>query len=592
LARLLSLLGQRRWAYALWLLLAAGTLTTCFNIVLAWVMKDVLDAAVRRESALLARALLVAGGTFLVGLPAFLVSLYMMNRCVLEMMTDLRMRVFGRIVDLPMDRFERGHSGDLVSRCTNDLNGIQEAFSSHIYALAFGVMIGVGAMVSMFILDWRIGLLALLVGLLTTAAKAAFAGPLREASDAIQRHLAKLTDRLTDLLQSFVVAKMFRLEPVIHRRYAVENGSMVDATLRHARINALANVASDLVGNLARFGLPVVGLYLLMDGIVQVGTVWAVTHLLGNAGVLFESAGDFVARIQRALAGASRVFELLDWPAEQQFKDVPSGAAEMTVLTLPGEMVQISDLRFRYDTGDNGGNGAAGEVLRGITVAAQRGQVVALVGPSGGGKSTLVKLLMGLYPLQDGQVVIDGLPAWVYPLVDLRSKMAYVPQDAYLFDGTIAENIRYGKPEATRDEVIAVAEAANAHGFICEQPDGYDTLVGERGARLSGGQRQRIAIARALLKDAPILILDEATSALDSESERQVQAALDVLMAGRTTIAIAHRLSTVENADVIYVIDDGAVVEQGTHDELLDQGGLYTRLYDLRSSHHKETDPA
>jgi ABC-type multidrug transport system fused ATPase/permease subunit len=245
-------------------------------------------------------------------------------------------------------------------------------------------------------------------------------------------------------------------------------------------------------------------------------------------------------------------------------------------------MIAVCDLAFSYKGEDEEGSSDDVEVLREINLKAERGQVAALVGPSGGGKSTIVKLLLGFYPVHEGEIVIDGVGIDAYPLSQLRSLMAYVPQDAYLFDGTIEENIRYGKPDATRTEIVAAAQAANAHAFILEQPDGYETPVGERGARLSGGQRQRLAIARALIKDAPILLLDEATSALDSESEQQVQDALQVLMHGRTTIAIAHRLSTVENAHTIYVIDDGRIVEQGPHDTLVEQGGLYSRLYELQ----------
>jgi ABC-type multidrug transport system fused ATPase/permease subunit len=244
--------------------------------------------------------------------------------------------------------------------------------------------------------------------------------------------------------------------------------------------------------------------------------------------------------------------------------------------------VAIRDLAFRYEGEDEQADGDDVEVLRGISLSAERGQMVALVGPSGGGKSTIVKLLLGLYPVREGTVEVEGRPVGAYALTQLRSMMAYVPQDAYLFDGTIEENIRYGRPDATHEQVVDAARAANAHDFIAAQPDGYDTRVGERGARLSGGQRQRIAIARALIKDAPILLLDEATSALDSESEELVQGALEVLMRGRTTVAIAHRLSTVENADTIYVIDGGRVVDEGRHEALVGRDNLYTKLYALQ----------
>jgi ATP-binding cassette subfamily B protein len=579
--RVLSLLGPYRWSYALWLLLATGTIATCFNIVLAFVMKDVLDAAVRGENVLLMRALFIAGGTLLGGTPLFLFSLYMMKRCVLKTMTAIRVRVFSRIVDLPMRRFERGHSGDLVSRCTNDLSAIEGIYTDLAYGFGFAVFIGLVAMVSVFVMDWRIGLAALFVGLLTTLSRVAFLRPIRRASDAIQAHVGKLTERLTDLLQGLPVTKMFHLELTIHRLYTAENDEMVDATMQHTQTSVVSDVTGHLIQNLARFGLASLGLYFLMGGTVKVGTVWAITHLFGNASFMFGSAGNIVTGIQRALAGASRVFELLDWPVEQAGA-VPPGEAAGPSPEREGSMVTIRDLAFSYAGDDEKDGSEDVEVLRGISMSAGRGRVAAMVGPSGGGKSTIVKLLLGFYPLQHGQVVIDGKPIETYSLARLRSMMAYVPQDAYLFDGTIEENIRYGKPDASPEELVAASKAANAHDFIVEQPDGYDTAVGERGAKLSGGQRQRIAIARALLKDAPILLLDEATSALDSESEQQVQDALRVLMAGRTTVAIAHRLSTVENADAIYVIDDGRVVEQGRHEELVGQDGLYTRLYELQ----------
>jgi ABC-type multidrug transport system fused ATPase/permease subunit len=275
------------------------------------------------------------------------------------------------------------------------------------------------------------------------------------------------------------------------------------------------------------------------------------------------------------------VFELLDSPPESE-RYAQAGAARLAARGGgAGTMIEIRDLGFCYE-GEGPDSTAGTPNLRDIDLSVARGEVAALVGPSGAGKSTILKLLMGFYPLQQGSVLVDGQPIGHGSLVQLRDKMAYVPQDAYLFAGTIAENIRYGRPDVSEDEIVAAARAANAHDFIVAQPDGYQTMVGERGAKLSGGQRQRIAIARALLKDAPILLLDEATSALDSESEQLVQEALDALMAGRTTIAVAHRLSTIERADTIHVLDEGRIVERGRHGELRARGGLYTRLYELQ----------
>jgi ATP-binding cassette, subfamily B, bacterial len=242
--------------------------------------------------------------------------------------------------------------------------------------------------------------------------------------------------------------------------------------------------------------------------------------------------------------------------------------------TPPSSVLAFQDVHFSYDDDR--------ATLQGITLDVQEGAVAAVVGPSGSGKSTLFRLLMGYYPVESGSVSLLDKPLHAYTLRELRDLFAFVPQDAYLYTGTVRENIRYGRPDASEAEITAAATAAYAHQFIQELPDGYQTLVGERGARLSGGQRQRIAIARALLKQSPFLLLDEATSALDSESETLVQQALETLMQGRTTLVIAHRLSTIENADIIYVVDDGQVVERGRHQALIGQEGLYHHLYDLQ----------
>jgi len=583
LGRVLSLLGRSKWPFIVSVSGGAVTAVICFNIVLAFLIKDVLDAAIRGEQALLTRALAMAAGTLLVGLPVAAACSYVATRCRIKTMTEVRMRLFGHLEDLPVSRFERQHGGDLVSRCTNDVKAMGEIYGQS-WSRVFSVAIGVIAMAIIFLLDWRIGLLVLLVEGITTAVNTRFAGPLRRASNAIQERMGALTERLTDLLQGLPVTKMFHLEETIHRLYVQENAEMSAAMMAHARTDALSAMSDSLLDPLRKFGLLALGLFLVVEGHTSVGTIVAIVHLQGNASFMFGNIAKFVNEVQRSLAGASRVFELLDSPPEPE-RYAQSCSARPTALgSGAGTMIEIRSLGFCYE-GERPDSAAGTLALRDVDLSVAQGQVAALVGPSGAGKSTILKLLMGFYPVQRGDVIIDGKPIGHYPLVQLRDKMAYVPQDAYLFAGTIAENIRHGRPDVSEGEIVAVAKAANAHHFIMAQPDGYETMVGERGAKLSGGQRQRIAIARALLKDAPILLLDEATSALDSESEQLVQEALNVLMAGRTTIAVAHRLSTIEKADTIYVIDDGRIVERGRHGELLARGGLYASLYELQFEH-------
>ena len=325
-----------------------------------------------------------------------------------------------------------------------------------------------------------------------------------------------------------------------------------------------------------------IGAYMVLTGETTFGVLVALIQLNGPIQFFVYSLGGTISHIQGSLAAADRILDVLEAPAEPEHypETGPAAGAAPSAQTL----LAFEDVRFGYEEGQ--------EVLKGMSFAVRPGQMAAFVGSSGGGKSTIFKLLLGGYPVGQGRIWMGGKSINSFTLSDLRDQFAYIPQDAYLYTGSILENISYGKPGASQEEVSAAAKAAYAHEFIMEFPEGYQTRVGERGARLSGGQRQRIAIARALLKNAPVLLLDEATSALDSESEELVQRALSVLMKGRTVLVIAHRLSTIEHADVIYAVDGGVVVEAGTHAELLAQRGLFYRLHDLQFREEEEASAA
>ena len=583
LAPILSLLGANAWIYFVAALINAAVLGFSFNLVLAFIQKDVLDAAVSGQQALLTRGLILAAVTYFTGVPLLIGASYVIALFEKRALTSARVQTFRQIVDLPVSHFDRQHSGDLISRTTNDLNTIGEIYTRLVPDLLFGLTLGLVGIISILVLNWQMGIFALTLGILTTWVSTVMAEPLRKKSTIIQEFLSVLTQRLSDILQSLPVTKMFHLEGTTHQLYTQVNQQSTLATIDRAHTQAVYDATNTFINWLRSIGTLVLGLYLMSNGEVGLGVIVAAIHLQGNASFLFENLGDFITGIQRSLAGSTRVFELLAWKTE----DTGPGPRPVTETNIsPTEpMIQLHDLCFSFVTPDR--SLEAGEkvnLLDGINLSVAKGQVAALVGSSGSGKSTLVKILMGLYLVSDGMLTINGRPLTSYPLEELRDLMAYVPQDAYLFDGTIEENIRYGKPDASAEEVIAAAQAVHAHDFILEQPDGYQTLVGERGTKLSGGQRQRIAIARALLKDAPILLLDEATSALDSESEALVQKALETLMQGRTTIAIAHRLSTIQHADAIYVMQAGKVVEQGTHTALLKRGGVYKELYTLQEA--------
>ena len=317
-------------------------------------------------------------------------------------------------------------------------------------------------------------------------------------------------------------------------------------------------------------GIFAVGTVLVVNQMTDFGTLTAMVALQMGIDSMILQIGPVIADLQRALAGASRLWEILDGPVEDDAAG--SGRTPVDAAASDFPMVEISGVKFQY--------GQDQSTLDILALTAETGKITAVVGPSGSGKSTVFKLLLGFYPPDAGQIRIAGRPGTMYSRERLREMMAYVPQDAYLFSGTIAENIAYGKYGANMEEISAAARVANAHDFIMEMPDGYQSDIGEAGNKLSGGQKQRIAIARAILKNAPILLLDEATSALDAQSEQLIQNTLDSFVKGRTVLVVAHRLSTIQHADRIYVMNSGRVVESGKHAELIGSKGLYNALYE------------
>jgi len=585
LVRVMRLLGVRFWPFTLALIIDTAVVAVCYNVAVPFLMRDAIDAAIDAERALLVRALILAAAISLGSIPPIAVTDRIRFVCIERTLSDLRVRLFHHVTALPQREFEAGHSGDLISRATNDLDQIKGIYYSQFWVLVMMPISGIVATVSIFVLDWRLGWVALLLSLARLGTNAAFAKPIRKASALVQSRAGTHTERLLDLLQSIPVVKMFRLERTVHGAYGDANAALTKAVLAKEDLDTVLDTVHVLlywVGTLGPLGL---GLYFYARGELSLGSVSAVVALGQLAGYMFGWIGQLITGIQQSLAAADRVFELLDRATE------PDCYAPGAVATAPPTSSKLAfhQVSFCYpesatdgDTEKDGAEVRATTALQKVTLNVPAGQTVALVGPSGSGKSTLIKLLLGLYPEQAGEILIDDRPARAIPLQQLRAMMAYVPQDAYLFDGTIEENIRMGRPAASFEEVQAAAMAANAHAFIEEQPEGYQTRTGEHGAKLSGGQRQRIAIARALLKDAPILLLDEATSALDSESEQLVQDALSTLMRGRTTLAVAHRLSTIQHANTIYVMDQGRIVERGSHHELLSQSGLYARLHNLQ----------
>ncbi len=499
-------------------------------------------------------------------------------------LVDLRRETYGRLISLPMSFFAQRRVGELASRLSADLVQIEDTLIGILpqFLRQSTLLVGGVALIASTSLKLT-GLMLVSLPVLSAVA-VMFGRKTRKLSREAQDRLADTATIVEETLQGIMNVKAFTNERYELGRYEAGLNLFLATTLRSARLRAgfIAFIVFSLFGSVVL--VLWAGARLLQTGEITFGDL--TRFILCNtfvAGAMGQFA-ELYSQMQKTVGATQRVRELLRETGEIQLIEAESPVA--APVRLRGDVV-FDEVRFTYPSRPEV------EVLQGVSLHARPGQKIALVGPSGAGKSTLISLLLRLYEPTQGTLRVDGRSAAEFPLPELRGQMALVPQEVLLFGGSVAENIAYGRPGASRADIEAAAWRANAHEFIAKFPEGYDTIVGDRGIRLSGGQRQRVAIARALLRDPAILILDEATSSLDSESERLIQEALETLMQGRTTFIIAHRLATVRHADRILVLADGRVVEAGTHDDLSAiEGGLYRRLAQLQFRDASESPPA
>jgi subfamily B ATP-binding cassette protein MsbA len=560
---------RRHFTIAMAGVLVSSGLGLVFPRIMGTLVDSALQPTIGEEASRLDAIALLLLGVFAVQGAFNYLRIYFLSAMGEGIVADLRSHVFRHIMTLPVKFFDSRKTGEITSRLTSDVSVVQATVSSSLASAISQAITLLGGLVLMFVVSVTLSAAVLSFLPITIVGAAVFGRRLRRISTRYQDKVADANASAEEAITANRVVKWFTAEESEIRRYVGKVQESYRVALRRARLRALFSPFVQFVG----FGTIALVMWIggrqVLSGSLTAGElVTFLLYTLTVAGAIGAFTGLY-GQLQEALGASQRIFELLG-----ERTGIEDPANPVTLPRVEGRII-LEDVGFRYSDREV-------EVLESINLEVAPGEVVALVGPSGAGKSTIVQLIPRFFDPTTGRILIDGVDLRDLRVRDLRSYMAAVPQETQLFSGTIMENLLLGKPDATPAEVREAAVAANAHDFIGGFPSGYDTIVGERGVKLSGGQRQRVAIARALLNDPRLLILDEATSSLDSESEATVQEALERLMEGRTTLVIAHRLSTVRNADRLAVIDEGRIVQEGNHQELLAEGGLYADLYHLQ----------
>ena len=539
------------------------------NAAIIWLLQPALDdvfIAGDREllwpisMAILALSALIGG--------AFYCQAVLMAWVGEGIVAGFRRDMYARLMSADLSFFANTETGNLISRFTSDASMLRMTLVRAMTGFVKDVLLLIGLISVMFYLEWLLALIAAVVFPCVIWPIVSIGRRIRRASSVTQARMADLTTRLDESFPAARLIKAFRMERSETDRANSAIMQVFKRSYRAARIEAITRPVMESLGGMVFAVVILVGGSLAIEGSTTPGTFLAFVAALVRAYQPLKALASLNNLLQYGLASTQRVFAVLD--IEPDIVDAPNAKP----ISVAGGEVRFDAVRFSYNAGV--------PAVAGVDLVAPAGATIALVGPSGAGKSTLLNLIPRFYDVDEGTISVDGHDIRRVTLASLRDSIALVSQEVTLFNDTIRDNIAYGRPDATMVEIVEAAKNAGAHDFIEALPDGYETPAGELGERLSGGQRQRISIARAMLKDAPILLLDEATSSLDTESERAVQAALDRLKTGRTTIVIAHRLSTVVGSDLIYVIERGRVVESGTHAELIAAGGAYARQYALQ----------
>jgi ATP-binding cassette, subfamily B, bacterial MsbA len=553
-----------RLAFAMLCMLIAGALQSAQALLVKPILDDIFLG--KNPQALKWIPFAVIGIFLIKGICNYWQTI-LMSFIGLRIVTDLRNRLYEQIQKQSLAFFTRHPTGLLMSRITNDVVSIQSAASEAVTSLIKDTVTLISLIAVIFYTDWKLAIIAMVVFPLVIYPISQLGKRMRKVTTSTQITMGTLSSLLQETISGTRIVKAFGMEKYENKRFGAENERLFKLNMKAVAVNAISHPLMEFLGSLGIAAVIFYGGYNVVQGHSTPGTFFS---FLAALLMLYEPVKRLTNvnnTIQQGIAGAERVFNIIDL--------VPDIKDRSDTIKLPPIRcsIDMENVNFCYEETP---------VLRNINISIKAGEVVAFVGMSGGGKTSLVNLIPRFYDVTDGRILIDGHDIRNVSLYSLRSQIAIVTQQTILFNDTVRNNIAYGDIDRTEDEIIDAAKAANAHNFILKLPKGYDTNIGELGTKLSGGEKQRISIARALLKDAPILILDEATSSLDTEAEIEVQEALDNLMKGRTTLVIAHRLSTIRNADRIIALVNGQIVEEGNHETLLAKKGEYFRLYNLQ----------
>lgn len=553
-------------------LIAAGfctVMTAAANLYVPWIVRDVIDKVFQNKDSdllnLISLGIVViffARGIFYYG------QSYLMNYVGESIVIDVRGIVYRKLMTLSTHFFDTNKLGTIMSYVTNDVAALQGAMVANSIEIITETSVLIGSVGAMVYLDWKLTLFTFCTFPVVLFFMDFFGKKIRKSGHRIQQATADITSILQETLAATRVVKSFVREPYEIARFDQQNKANFYANMKSAKLMGTLSPVIEFIAALGVTAIIWFGGRSVIGGDITAGSLVAFLVYAINISNPIKRIARVLGSIQKALAAAERVFYIMDLT-----DTIPQKPDAITLPSVEGN-VEFRHVSFAYNKGET--------ILHDVSFSAKPGQAIALVGPSGAGKSTVASLLPRFYDVTEGAIFVDGHDVRDVTLASLREQVGIVPQETNLFNDTVYNNILYGRLDATRDEVIAAAKAANADEFIQQLPKGYDTQLGDRGVNISGGQRQRISIARAILKNPRILILDEATSALDTESERIVQEALDRMMVGRTSFVIAHRLSTIQNAAKIIVLDKGSIVEEGTHQQLMAKHGLYAHLHDIQ----------